>query len=66
MQRYNLDLCGLVCGGVLSVCVCVCVCAYIRRGRCLYSACTYECVVTVNTHIRVQMLVYAIYARRHT
>ena len=26
MQRYNLDLCGLVCGGVLSVCVCVCVC----------------------------------------
>ena len=32
MQRYNLDLCGLVCGGVLSVCVCVCVRTYAVGG----------------------------------
>ena len=39
MQRYNLDLCGLVCGGVLSVCVCVCVCVHTPRAvfiQCMY------------------------------
>ena len=41
MQRYNLDLCGLVCGGVLSVCVCVCVCVCVHTPWAVFIQCMY-------------------------